>query len=92
MSSNSIQELLTQRDHLSEIASVLYGDDYIFQKEFWDSPTERELKQIWEQLDLLGYEEEITPEMQALGDILFEDLVKRGIIPLDEEDEDNDDN
>ena len=89
MSNNSIQELLTQRDHLSEIASVLYGDDYIFQKEFWDSPTERELKQIWEQLDLLGYEEEISPEMQALGDMLFEDLVKRGIIPLDDEDEDD---
>jgi hypothetical protein len=89
MSNNSIQELLTQRDHLSEIASVLYGDDYIFQKEFWDSPTERELKKIWEQLDLLGYEEEISPEMQALGDLLFEDLVKRGIIKMDDEEDDS---
>jgi hypothetical protein len=68
---------------------VLYGDDYIFQKEFWDSPTERELKKIWEQLDLLGYEEEISPEMQALGDLLFEDLVKRGIIKMDDEEDDS---
>jgi len=91
MSNNSIQELLEQRDTLSEIASVLYGDSYIFQEEFWGSPTELELKSVWEQLDLLGYQEEITPEMQALGDLIFEDLVKRGIIdnPLDDEENDS---
>ena len=91
MPNNTIQELLSQRDNLSEIASVLYGDDYIFQKEFWDSPTERELKKIWEQLDLLGYEEPITPEMQALGDMLFDDLVDKGIIPWNEDDDEDDD-
>lgn len=89
MSSNTIQELLEQKNTLCEIASVLYGDNYILQDEFWNSPTEQEIKSVWKQLDLLGYEEEITPEMQALGDMLFEDLVKRGIINLDDE-EDND--
>lgn len=89
MSSNTIQELLEQKNTLCEIASVLYGDNYILQEEFWNSPTEQEIKSVWKQLDLLGYEEEITPEMQALGDMLFEDLVKRGIINLDDE-EDND--
>jgi len=89
MSNNTIQELLEQKNTLCEIASVLYGDNYILQDEFWNSPTEQEIKSVWEQLDLLGYQEEVTPEMQALGDLLFKDLVKRGVINLDDEDEDN---
>ncbi len=89
MSNNTIQELLEQKNTLCEIASVLYGDNYILQDEFWNSPTEQEIKSVWEQLDLLGYQEEVTPEMQALGDLLFEDLVKRGVINLDDEDEDD---
>jgi hypothetical protein len=80
MHSKSIQDLLDQKDTLSEMASLLYGDDYILHKEFWNSPTERELFQVWEQLDLLGYEEPITEEMQALGDLIFDDLVNKGII------------
>jgi len=89
MSNNTIQGLLEQKNTLCEIASVLYGDNYILQDEFWNSPTEQEIKSVWEQLDLLGYEEKVTPEMQALGDLLFEDLVKRGIINLDDKDEDD---
>ena len=91
MHSKPIQDLLNQRDTLNEIASVLYGDNYILHQEFWNSPTERELFKVWEQLDLLGYEEPITEEMQALGDLIFEDLVNKGIIPMDDEDEDDDD-
>jgi hypothetical protein len=87
MSNNTIQELLEQKNTLCEIASVLYGDNYILQDEFWNSPTEQEIKSVWEQLDLLGYQEEVTPEMQALGDLLFEDLVKRGVINLDDDDD-----
>ena len=90
MHSRPIQDLLDQKDTLSEMASLLYGDDYILHKEFWNSPTERELFQVWKQLDLLGYEEPITEEMQALGDLIFDDLVNKGIIPLDNEKEDDD--
>jgi hypothetical protein len=89
MPNNTIQELLEQQHTLCEIASVLYGDNYILQEEFWNSPTEQEIKSVWQQLDLLGYQEDVTPEMQALGDMLFEDLVKRGIINLDNDDEDD---
>jgi len=90
MQNKSIQELIEHKDSLCEIAAVLYGDNYILHKEFWNSPTERELFQVWKQLDLLGYEEPITEEMQALGDLIFDDLVNKGIIPLDDEDEDDD--
>ena len=95
MQNNSIQELLDHKDSLNEIASLLYGDDYILKQEFWNSPTERELFQVWKQLDLLGYEEPISEEMQALGDLIFDDLTSKGIIPLDDDrdfdDEDDDD-
>jgi|LakMenEpi03Aug12_release.lakeMendotaPanAssembly.Ray.scaffolds.fasta_scaffold314083_3 hypothetical protein len=91
MHSKPIQDLLDQKNTLSEIAALMYGDDYILHKEFWNSPTERELFQVWEQLDLLGYEEPITEEMQALGDLIFDDLVNKGIIPMDDEGEDDND-
>ena len=91
MQNNSIQELLEKRDTLCDIASVLYGEDYIFQKQFWGSPTELEMKEIYEQLEDLGYEEPISEEMWALGDIIFNDLKNQGILPdNDDEDEDED--
>jgi hypothetical protein len=91
MQNNPIQELLEKRDTLCDIASVLYGDDFIFQKEFWGSPTESEMEQLYKQLELLGYEEPISEEMWALGDIIFNDLKNQGILPdNDDEDEDED--
>ena len=88
---NTIQELLKQRDTLHEIASVLYGDFYVVQHDFWGSPTERELKRVYEQLDLLGHDDPITEEQQAIGEMIFDKLVDDGIFPPDEEeDEDND--
>ena len=86
---NTIQELLDQKDSLCEIAAVLYGDNYILQEEFWNSPTERQLFQTWKQLDLLGYEEPVSEEMQALGDLIFKDLTDKGIIPLDDDDDED---
>ena len=88
MQSNSIQELLDERATVCDIAALMYGDHYVLNQEFWGSPTERQMNEIWEKLDLLGYEEPITEEMQAIGDMIFEDLVNKGIISLDDEDED----
>jgi hypothetical protein len=90
MQNNSIQELLDKQITLHDIASVLYGEDYIFQKQFWGSPTELEMKEIYEQLDILGYEEPISEEMWALGDIIFNDLKNQGFFPEDDEDGEDD--
>ena len=87
---NTIQELLDERDTLHDIARVMYGDLYVVQQDFWGSPTERELKRVYEQLDLLGHEDPITEEQQALGDLIFQGLVEGGIFTLDDEDEDDD--
>ena len=82
----NIQELLEKRDTLTDIAAVLYGDDYITKDEFWNSPTEKQLFQVEEQLHKLGYKDpEIPEEMEALARIIFEDLVNRGLIDWDEE-------
>jgi hypothetical protein len=90
MQNNSIQELLDKQITLHDIASVLYGEDYIFQKQFWGSPTELEMKEIYEQLDILGYEEPISEEMWALGDIIFNNLKNQGFFPEDDEDGEDD--
>jgi hypothetical protein len=89
MQTNSIQELLEKRDTLCDIASVLYGNDFIFQKEFWGSPTESEMEQLYKQLELLGYEEPISEEMWALGDIIFNDLKNQGILPDNDDEDEN---
>lgn len=87
---NTIQELLDERDTLHDIARVMYGDLYVVQQDFWGSPTERELKRVYEQLELLGHEDPITEEQQAIGDLIFQGLVDNGIFTLDDEDEDDD--
>ena len=59
-----IQELLEKRDDLFEIASVLYGDDFVFNEDFWGSQTDRDLQEVYEKLDLFGHEDnEPTEEM-----------------------------
>ena len=88
---NTIQELLDERETLHEIASVMYGDFYVIQQDFWGSPTERELKRVYEQLDLLGYEDPITEEQQEIGNMIFDKLVDEGIFSLDDEDDEDDD-
>ena len=88
---NTIQELLDERETLHEIASVMYGDFYVIQQDFWGSPTERELKRVYEQLDLLGHEDPITEEQQAIGNMIFDKLVDEGIFPPDEDEEEDDD-
>ena len=59
-----ITELLETRDHLFEIAAILYGDDFVFNEKFWGSQTDKELQEIYEQLDIFGHEhDEPTDEM-----------------------------
>ena len=91
MPSSPIQDLLQQKDTLHEIASVLYGDQYLLQKDFWGSPTEKELFQVYQQLDLLGYDQPVSDEHRAIGEMIFEKLVNDGIFPPDEDEEEDDD-
>ena len=82
-----IQELLEKRDVLTDIAAELYGDMFITVDEFWGSPTEREMSVVDDELANLGWEPEVTPEIVALAEILLQDLIDRGIIETDEEED-----
>jgi hypothetical protein len=83
-----IEELLEKRQMMVEIASVMYGDMYVMNAQFWKSDTEREMFNIEEELYDLGYEEEgITPEMEAAAWMIFEALKKGGMIPDEDEEE-----
>ena len=87
-----IEELLEKRNTLTDIAAELYGDLFITVDEFWGSPTEREMSIVDDELANLGWEPETTPEIIALAEIILQDLVDRGILDVDaEEDEDDED-
>jgi hypothetical protein len=86
---NKIEELLEQRSVLMEMASVMYGDMYVMNENFWKSSVERDLYKIEEELDNLGHVEEgITPEMEEAALAMFDALKSSGIIPNEEEEED----
>jgi hypothetical protein len=85
-----IEELLEQRSVLMEMASVMYGDMYVMNENFWKSSVEKDLYKIEEELDNLGHVEEgITPEMEMAAWVMFEALKSSGIIPDEREDEDD---
>jgi hypothetical protein len=77
-----IEELLDKRNTLTDIAAELYGDLFITVDEFWNSPTEREMSIVDDELANLGWEPETTPEIEALAEILLQDLVYRGILEM----------
>lgn len=85
-----IKELLEKREVLTDIAAELYGELFITVDEFWGSPTERQMGIVDQELADLGWEPETTPEIVALAEILLQDLVDRGIIDIDDEDEEED--
>ena len=85
-----IEELLEKRNTLTDIAAELYGDLFITVDEFWGSPTERQMGEVDDELIRLGWEVEITPEVEALAEIILQELVDRGVLDVDmEEDEDD---
>lgn len=85
-----IKELLEKREVLTDIAAELYGELFITVDEFWGSPTEREMGIVDQELADLGWEPETTPEIIALAEMLLQDLVNRGILDIDDEDEEED--
>ena len=84
-----IEELLEQRSVLVEMASVMYGDLYVTDENFWKSSIEKDMFKIEEELMDLGYEEEgITPEMELAALLLFEALKNGGLLPKEGDEED----
>ena len=85
-----IEELIEKRDTLTDIATELYGDMFITVDEFWGSPTERQMGEVDDELINLGWEVEITPEVEALAEIILQELVDRGVLDVDMEEDEED--
>jgi len=86
-----INELLEQRDVLTEIAFMLYGEFYVAEKAFWESPTQKDLFHIESELYDLGWEDnDVSPEMEMAALLMFEALKSGGIIPDAPEEEEED--
>ena len=87
---NRIEELLEQRSVLVEMAAVMYGEMYVTNEHFWKSSIEQDMYVIEEELMNLGHEEEgITSEMEEAALLIFMELKLNGMIPDEEEDEDD---
>ena len=57
-----IKELKKLQSILHDMAAELYGDLWIMNDKFWDSPTERQLREVTMQLIDLGVTIEPTDE------------------------------
>jgi len=73
-----INELLEKREILGDIAVELYGEFWITEEEFWGSSTERELSEVSEQLNELGWVDPISDEEIEIADMIMEMLIKEG--------------
>ena len=73
-----INELLEKRDILADIAVELYGDFWITEEEFWGSTTERQMLEVTEQLENLGWKEEVNEDQIMIADMIMEMLKKGG--------------
>lgn len=86
-----IQKLLEQQDLLFEIAVELYGEDFLTNKKFWNSPTEIEMREIQEQLLTLGHSREPSDEEVAIAQLILDKLKQEGLIDEDMDEEDEED-
>lgn len=76
-----IDQLLEQRQVLHSIAVELYGEEYILNKKFWHSPTEKDMRKVFQKLELYGYEDpQPTDEEQQEADQIMEQLKNKGIL------------
>jgi hypothetical protein len=73
-----INELLEKREILGDIAVELYGDFWITNDEFWGSPTERQMQEVTEQLNDLGWVDPVSDEEIEIADKIMEMLIKEG--------------
>jgi len=69
-----IEELMEKQILLSEIAAELYGDLWVMNEKFWDSPTERELREVINRLIDLGFSHTPTPEQEKAAEIIAKKL------------------
>jgi hypothetical protein len=78
-----IEELLEKRQDLFDIAALLYGDAFVTCKDFWGSPTERHLQELYEELYTLGYKFPEPTEEQLDTAMILAKKLGLGLPPED---------
>jgi len=87
MQKDIIQELIEKRELLCDIATELYGELWVCEDKFWNSPTELELREINSQLHNLGWTDpNINDDIRAIGEILGQELIDKGLVSPKEDD------
>ena len=89
----TIEEALEHRDTLADIATELYGDFYITNPKFWNSPTELQMREVEELLfdeNLFDEPFNPTPEEIALAEIIMEEFGLKAKFDEYYENDDND--
>ena len=65
-----IEKQLEILDNLTDIAAELYGDLFVCEDKFWDSPTEIEMKKVNLELFELGYRNNPTLKEKVVAKII----------------------
>jgi len=68
---NRLQYLLYQRDILTDISAILYGDDFVEHPKFWGSVTEKQMANVVEEMVDMGWEETYDDEIRNEADRIF---------------------
>ena len=66
-----LEELLQQRDTLTEISAELYGEMFVENENFWGSVTEKQMASVVEEIIELGYIEHFSDEVRNHADRIF---------------------
>ena len=66
-----LEELLQQRDILTEISAELYGEMFVENENFWGSVTEKQMASVVEEIIELGYIEHFSDEVRNHADRIF---------------------
>ena len=66
-----LEELLRQRDILTEISAELYGEMFVENENFWGSVTEKQMASVVEEIIELGYIEHFSDEVRNHADKIF---------------------
>lgn len=73
-----INDLLKQRDDLSDLASIMYGELYVIHEDFWGSPLENEMNEVEASLFELGWEpEDYSPEVYEASIVVISDVLDK---------------
>ena len=59
-------ELLERKETLFEMAEIMFGEDFMFEKKFWESSINRDLIEVHDKLDILGWKPEIDITEEVL--------------------------